>query len=104
MTLKILPNIHHEPLDFDRWLRAAIQDQIVGTPQSGDCPLSRWLSNLHRQTVEVTPEAIWIGGVGYETPDWMRAFMLAVNDWGKPVTARVALRILGRVSEERRAA
>jgi hypothetical protein len=105
MTLLPFPSVFHTALDFDRWLRAAIQSQIVGTTQSGDCPLSRWLKNIHRtQDVAVTDSAIWIDGVGYEIPSWAADFKGKVDERGKTVTARQALTMLGSVGEGRRAA
>ncbi len=109
MTLTQLPSIHHEPKDFRRYLDATDRAHVVGRPQlSGDCPLSHWLSWLHRQPVAVATNLIVIDSVSYATPVWMADFLRGIDALkGKgSVTARQALAVLEAVceGEEREAA
>lgn len=99
MTLQPFPSIDHEPEDLLAWLQKAERSQIVGEPNaSGDCPASRWLRNTHRsKDAAVTVEAVWIEGVGYETPLWLADFQRGIDALGKQITARRAVTVLTNV-------
>lgn len=87
--------------EFKNWLETKSPTEIVGRRLCpDDCPLQRCASELLDKRVIVGRGVMFVDDELFNPPGWATAFVLGVDQpgsYGSNVTARTALRLLGRV-------